>query len=154
MWRQVVYTHGASTGRCCAHQAQNNRRRLGANIIITRLSARHQQEGIRPLSSAQPSSWEDSSPFTMSLDPSLKQVPTSERVVMKTFLNTLQLNSVSVETRVEEDMEDMEHEQSTNDSAAEYTRPENSALQVIQTEISSALVAVSSVVSAPLESDS
>lgn len=156
MWRQVVYTRGASTGRGCAQHAPRNWQCDGA-VISTRRPSRH-PEGIRTLSSAQPSSWQDSSPFTMSPEPYLKQIPnpTAERVVMKTLLYTLQLNSVNVETNVEEDIQ----HQSTN-STTENTLLENAcreglqqhALQVIQTEKSTALVAVSPVMSVPRESD-
>lgn len=155
MWRQVIYTRGASRGRGFAQHAPRNWQG-GAIIISTRRPSRH-PEGIRALSSAQPSSWQDSSPFTISPEPYLKQIPnpTAERVVMKTLLCTLQLNSVNVETNLEEDIQHQSTNSTTENTPLENTCREGlqqNELQVIQTEKSTALVSVSPVVSVPLES--
>ena len=108
MWRQIVQARSASTGRrCCAPPTK----RLGVPrrrpVLCSASTFPQAIASQRALSSAQPTPWDDGSPFLMSTAPSLAQMenPTAERVVMKTFLDTLQgtvvqSNPVETEPRV------------------------------------------------------
>lgn len=135
----------SATSRCGTRQ----RNRVGGTLVCT--DSTLQSAISRSLSSAQPSPWDDHSPFTMSAAPSMAGIPnpTAERVVMKTFLNTLQVSAVVESSSAaaygqEEEEEDLEEKESIHAS-------EEKSLVVIMEEEqqSRALVAVSSVVSVP-----
>jgi len=152
MWRHVVQARGASTSRCCAQQSK----RLGAitvpsQLLCSSFPVAENNVSVRSLSSAQPSSWDDASPFTMSSAPSLSQIqnPTAERIVMKTFLNTLQVTSAVCSDTVETDYQS---EETIVETVVEESSQvsEEWALQVIKEETTS-VVAVSSVVNVPIE---
>lgn len=145
MWRHVVHTQGASTGRSCA--VINQSKRLGA-CSFARPQQQNASTTTRSLSSAQPSSWDEHSPFAMSSAPSLQEIanPTAERVVMKTFLNTLKVSAVSssnVECEETIDVNDQDNVEGTQ---------QDWSLQVVE-EQQTSLVAVSSVVSVPVEQE-
>ena len=96
----------------------------------------------RAFSSAQPSPWDDSSPFAMSSASSLSQIPnpTAERVVMKSFLDTLQVSAVNSNA--------VENEAQMQETVIESVKEE---VTEVTKEQEMSLVAVSSVTTVPAQ---
>lgn len=143
MWRQVVQKRSASTARCYCARHQNKPLGARSSQLIVSAASVSQHDNHRSFSSAQPSSWDDHNhPFAMSSAPSLSQMhnPTAERVVMKTFLNTLKVSAVCGSDAVETEFHSEENviEESMRSSEEEWP------LKVIEEEQTTSLVVVSS----------